>query len=137
MPKPFAITTFIWGLRVTYFVLVLSYAVTWPLRLIWFRPRPVPQAHGSLLQRIDASSFPSLHAVRGTAFWTLIAAVTWNPGVAAICALNVVLIAWTRTWLKRHHPSDVAVGMVLGVFVVLIVLWCQDVWTKIGNAVGL
>lgn len=70
-----------------------------------------------------SSSFPSGHAVRGTAIYLLIAwfvwhrwpssAVRWPVGVVAV--LLVVGIGLSRMGLGVHWPTDVVVGHLLGV----------------------
>lgn len=97
--------------------LAASHLLTYGLRLLWPRERPEIQTASTPWQRIDASSFPSLHTLRGSAFWTLVA--LYGGGWATfLIALGVIaLLIWSRVWLRRHHLSDALAGAALGLAV--------------------
>src|SRR3989338_4092187 len=46
--------------------LAIAYIVTFTIRIAYFKQRPKQQKYNTILQKIDASSFPSLHSMRAT-----------------------------------------------------------------------
>jgi membrane-associated phospholipid phosphatase len=75
------------------------------------RPKdPVPEARE--LPDPDSSSFPSGHTASGAAFSSAVgrALPTWWAPLNALAAV----IGFSRIYTGVHHPSDVAVGWVLG-----------------------
>ncbi len=93
---------------------ILVYALVVPIRLVYFRRRPDKQRHKGILSRIDASSFPSIHAARAAILGITLIYLFNNILFTIFAAIVILLAAWTRVWLKRHYASDVAVGLVLG-----------------------
>lgn len=59
-------------------------------------------------------SLPSGHAFMGTAVWFLIAAEVRRPWAWTVAGLVSVAIAVSRLYLGVHFPSDVVLGMLLG-----------------------
>lgn len=100
--------------------LALCYLATTLLRIAFFRERPDRQKYKNLLERIDASSFPSLHSMRA-AVWATTTAMFFNqPVVWLLAAAMSIAVAATRVMLGRHHRSDAAAGLVIGVFIALV-----------------
>lgn len=94
--------------------LILCYAVTTFFRLAIFRERPQKQKFKNVLERIDASSFPSLHSMRA-AVWALSAAVFFNqPFVWILAAITALSVAAARVLQKRHHLTDAMAGLIAG-----------------------
>ena len=48
--------------------IVLGYAITALLRLLFFKHRPKKEKFKNLIEKIDAATFPSLHSMRATFF---------------------------------------------------------------------
>ena len=73
------------------------------------RPRPWrPRGRG----RTRSSSFPSSHTAAGVAY--AVAAGSRAPVLAAPLGLAALAIGWSRLENRKHFPSDVAAGAVLG-----------------------
>ena len=101
---------------------IFSYLFVFPFRMAFFRERPQKRDHANWLYKIDASSFPSHHVVRGVILWLLVAnffasAILWILAVVA-----AALIAYTRITLSHHHKSDSIAGLVLGAVAFLAIL---------------
>jgi undecaprenyl-diphosphatase len=100
--------------------LKLAYAVTllfiivYAIKFVYFKKRPdVKDAGQSLLERMENSSFPSVHAARaGILFIAL-----FYQATLAILVLGIILllgVAISRVLLKRHYTTDVIAGVILG-----------------------
>lgn len=101
--------------------LVLGYAlclaITILFRLLFFRERPNKVKYSNFFSKLDASSFPSLHAMRAFFFAEVLSSFFQDPFVTIIlffCAISVGII---RVFQKRHHLSDVIVGAIIGFLV--------------------
>lgn len=103
--------------------LAACYGITACIRWCWFRPRPQPVQYHAWWQRLDASSFPSLHAMRaaflGTVFCML---ARWSWWALLITGVLTVAVAWTRVHSKRHRLVDVAAGIGMGVILAIIAM---------------
>jgi membrane-associated phospholipid phosphatase len=107
-------------------VIALCYLVTTGFRLAFFRERPEKQKYRTILQRIDASSFPSLHAMRAAAL-VFIVALFFNHWLMWLFAFMAsAAVAYSRVWLKRHHPTDVIVGTGIGFAIACVSLAFPD-----------
>jgi len=100
------------GLAILYFVVVL-------IRHVWHRDRPTPRAYTNWLERIDASSFPSLHSARSA----FLALLIWTrfPPLGGLLLVLVFLTGYSRYATKHHHVSDIVAGYALGLLVFLAV----------------
>ena len=84
------------------------------IRLIYFRDRPKKQVHSNIIERIEASSFPSLHAARSS-FMALVFITYFDILVLNIIIVIIaLLISYSRVYLKKHYWSDIFAGWLLG-----------------------
>jgi membrane-associated phospholipid phosphatase len=60
-------------------------------------------------------SFPSGHAQVSSTFWTYLARSVRQKWITVTGILVVVFVAFTRVYATVHYPTDVLVGVVLGV----------------------
>jgi len=103
--------------------LVLAYVLTFGIRTFYFRVRPDKEKYSNYLQRINASSFPSMHAMRASVFATLLVLFFQNSLLSVLFVLCALGVGVSRVLTKRHHASDVIVGWIFGVFVALFTVW--------------
>lgn len=98
---------------------VRPYAMDGPWEFLWFHPFTIAGAW---------QSFPSGHAtVTGVAVETV---RRWYPRVRWVrwgVGLTAVVVGLTRVTGRFHHPSDVVVGYVIGVWVAR---WVMDVLAR-------
>jgi len=97
--------------------LILAYVVTVIIRFVYFKRRPDKQAYKNIIEKIDASSFPSLHAMRAAVLATILSLAFNNSLLTVLFALCAIGVAVSRVMTKRHYMSDVIVGLILGVIV--------------------
>lgn len=96
------------------------------IKLIFRRPRPLSLYAASM--RLKSYSFPSGHAYgAGLGFGYLLFVASlfitgaWLWLIAVVLALGGITVAGARVYLKAHFPSDVTVGLVLGVTVIFFI----------------
>ncbi len=83
------------------------------------RPRPSHLDPGlaTLVDPLDAHSFPSGHCMTATAVGIPLSMAF--PVFASVIVLFIVLLAWSRIALGHHYPSDVLAGCALGACVAM------------------
>jgi membrane-associated phospholipid phosphatase len=88
------------------------------VRLTWFRPRPgMPRKkYRTIYERIDNSSFPSIHAARAVMISMLF--YRFVPIMLPLLVLLVAAVILSRIHFRRHDCLDllagIAIGLVLG-----------------------
>ncbi len=112
------IFTFLTGLISVSSQLLLGFLITFAvviiIRMIYFKDRPRKQPHSNFVERIDASSFPSLHAARAV-FIALVFIQHFSSRVMTVFLLAAaVLVIYSRIYLWKHDLWDVFGGIVLG-----------------------
>lgn len=85
------------------------------IRLAYFKPRPGMKSkkYNTLYDRIDNSSFPSIHVAR--AVMLSIAFFVMAPTMLPLLVLLVVAVGASRIYFKRHDMADIMVGAVIGI----------------------
>ena len=114
-----------------------GYLITVILRAVWFRQRPEAQKYRNILEKIDASSFPSLHSMRSAVFLSLLAIFFNQIALYIVFAVVILSIAWSRFWLKRHYLSDIVAGLLIGLGIAYLVAQNAGLWLAIAAAIGL
>ncbi len=79
-------------------------------------------------------SFPSGHAA--AVFGTAMAALVVEAPLGVVTTLFALAVVWARMELNRHHPSDVIVGSVIGIFFGLMTGWGAKVRRPRPRAAG-
>ena len=106
--------------------LVVIYFIIYLIRFIYFKERPDKQEHSNFLEKLEASSFPSLHAARtGFLFATFVTSSN-SISLLIVSGFLYLLVLYSRYYLKKHHFVDLVggaiIGFFLGVILMLIVL---------------
>lgn len=104
--------------------LMLSWSVGLGAKYVFQRARPVVE---DPVSQAPGYSFPSGHAVNTSAWVTVLLVLLWptmrsgavRAAAVLIGAVVVVLTAFDRMFLGVHYPSDVAVGTITGIGLVL------------------
>lgn len=81
------------------------------------KKRPDGQTHTNIIEKIDAGSFPSLHAARTLFTGLFFALLVGDLYLSVLITLLVLLIGASRVYRKRHYWIDIAGGYVLGIVV--------------------
>jgi membrane-associated phospholipid phosphatase len=70
-------------------------------------------------------SFPSGHTATAMGFYGLLALLFWKDRrylIAALCAIWVGLIGFSRIYLGVHYPSDVVASLAVGIIWIILLL---------------
>jgi len=102
--------------------LIFAFAFSFSLRLLFFRERPIKEKYHNIFGKIDASSFPSLHAMRASLLATVCALFFNNIFLYFLFAFCAIGAGYCRVIQKRHHLSDVIFGLVFGVIIGVLVV---------------
>ena len=84
------------------------------IKIVFPKKRPNGQTYTTLLEKIDAGSFPSLHASRTTLVYLTLFSNTDVIAIKIVILLIIVLVIISRILLKKHFWIDVLGGFVLG-----------------------
>ncbi len=97
--------------------LATVFIVTYSIKFFYIKPRPDfrKKKFSSLLERLNESSFPSVHAAR----ITVLSAVLYSifPQVLSLSLLLVITVACSRIMMKRHYLTDVIAGTAMGLII--------------------
>ena len=96
---------------------ILIYFATIIIRSLYFKNRPQKYPYNNLIEKLDASSFPSMHAMRTGFLASFFIAYFKNSLVSILLAVLALVILYSRMYLKKHDWNDVLAGVVLGVFI--------------------
>ena len=99
-----------------------GYAITILIRLFYFKDRPEPKRFSNIIEKIDASSFPSLHSLNATVFTVISIYFLHSIYAYILFAFYLPLILFSRYYLKKHYWIDIFFGAVFGTLIAVLVL---------------
>lgn len=99
--------------------LMFCYLLTALIRIIYFKNRPNKQNHSNIIEKIDASSFPSLHSMRIAFLGVLISLTLQNIFLSFLFFTTIIGVMISRVTLKKHYLVDVLAGAMLGVMIAI------------------
>ena len=94
---------------------VITAAIVVLIRIFYFKNRPKKETYTNFWERIDASSFPSLHTARIVFLAMLFSIHFANQYLAILCTITAVLVSYSRIYLQKHDWIDILAGIVVGV----------------------
>ncbi|MAG02056.1 hypothetical protein CMI42_01860 [Candidatus Pacearchaeota archaeon] len=95
--------------------MILIYLVAVSIRLFYFKERPKKLRYGNFIEKIDAGSFPSIHAARAVFLFLFLTGLVFADRMVMIFLfLVMLLIIYSRVYLKKHYWIDVICGAGLG-----------------------
>ena len=93
---------------------LITYAIILLIRAVYFRKRPNKRTYKNFIEKLDASSFPSIHASR-VAFLAGYFSYHFNQLYLTIFLIFVALLTiYSRIHLKKHDWVDLLAGIVVG-----------------------
>ena len=97
-----------------FLALIIIYFFSIILRYLFFKERPVKEKYTNLIEKIDSSSFPSLHAGRAT-LYSLFAYFNLEFKLFIFILILSLIILYSRIYLKKHYYKDILVGVLIGI----------------------
>lgn len=92
------------------------YSIGILVRILYFKERPEKKQYNNILEKIDASSFPSMHASRATILLiTLSTYFNFELKITTFLTLIWGTILYARIHKKRHDYKDIIGGTLLGI----------------------
>ncbi len=106
---------------------ISSLLIMFGMKRVFGRPRPGDQ----LLEQATNFSFPSGHALMSVTFYGLLAYMAWhaikNPMlrwlVIVLLVCWILLIGFSRIYLRKHYYSDVVAGYCIGFLWLIFAVW--------------
>lgn len=96
--------------------LVVIYLITFLIRLVYFKPRPRKVGYKNLLEKIDASSFPSVHVSRAVFLcFFMLFLFDLNLVIEVGIVVLMILVIYSRIYLFKHDIIDAIGGILLGI----------------------
>jgi len=94
--------------------LLLIFVSAYSIKLVYANPRPDSKKRKlpSLLERLNESSFPSVHVARISVLSVCMYSVF--PALLYLSVLLIFLVGYSRVSMKRHYVSDVVAGVAIG-----------------------
>ena len=99
--------------------LLINEALGSLIKILFPKKRPNGQSYNTILEKIDAGSFPSLHAARITLVYLTLFSASVFLSHRIIFLSIIVLVILSRVKLKKHFWTDVVGGFLMGGFI-----WC-------------
>lgn len=104
-----------------------SLALMFLLKNIFDRPRPLIP----LLEEAKGLSFPSGHALMSVTFYGLLIYIIWKTvpqkgpriTLASLLLLLILIIGFSRIYLRVHYASDVLAGFCVGFLWLVFTVW--------------
>ena len=96
------------------------------IKFFWHKPRPNAQIFVGGMEKIDAGSFPSIHAARISFIYSSLIYLQYvqNQSIvfAVVFILVILIVGYSRVFLKKHFITDVIAGYIFG-GLISFVLW--------------
>lgn len=83
------------------------------VKYLWHKPRPNGQKYKNALEKIDAGSFPSIHASRMAFVYSSLSYIQYQQGhyiYLPVFFLIILTVGYSRVFLKKHFWFDVLFG---------------------------
>ena len=76
------------------------------------------------------NSFPSGHSASAAALFLFIATLSNRSSIQVICGVMMLLVGYSRIYLYMHFPEDVFVGLIIGIFSMVLSKYFIDRWIE-------
>jgi membrane-associated phospholipid phosphatase len=98
-------------------VTIISYII----KAVFFKSRPKKQSTTTIVEKIDAASFPSVHSARITViiFWLMTYFFNWY--IITLSTIIWILVIYSRVYLKKHYWIDVIGGIIISLIINIII----------------
>ncbi len=87
------------------------------IKIVFPKTRPNGQKYHTLLEKIDAGSFPSLHSSRITLVYLTLFSATKLLSIKIVFLAIIPIVMLSRINLKKHFFTDIIGGFFIGFFI--------------------
>jgi membrane-associated phospholipid phosphatase len=101
---------------------VLTYGLTLAIRAFYYKERPSKEKYTNFIERLESSSFPSLHSMRVSAMFIIFHFYLNNIWFSLIFFSIAIAVFASRYFMKKHYLVDIFTGAVLGIVIGLVIL---------------
>jgi len=109
------------GQKLLFLQLIISFAITYALtlaiRFFYYKERPNKEKYTNFIERLESSSFPSLHSMRVSAMFIILHFYLNNYLFSLLFFGIAIAVFASRYYLKKHYAVDILGGALIGVFV--------------------
>ena len=85
------------------------------IRAFYFKERPDHQKYKSFIEKLDASSFPSVHSMRAFFLAMMLSSFLQDIFASLFFFLLAAAVAYSRIKLHKHDITDIFFGAIFGV----------------------
>jgi membrane-associated phospholipid phosphatase len=103
--------------------LILSFAIIIVIKLFYFKERPLKKEHKNLFEKIEASSFPSLHSWRIVMILVFLSYYYKSVYLTIFLGIVTVIVLFSRKYLKKHFWIDIVFGALFGLIMSWLIIW--------------
>ena len=97
--------------------IILLYILVNISRILYFKERPQKQVYSNFIEKIDASSFPSMHASRVSFLSFVLVQEVKDIYLTILFVIMSILVFYSRIYLKKHYLIDIIGGITIGIIV--------------------
>jgi len=101
--------------------LIIAYLIVIIIRLTYYKQRPNKQKYTNLLEKLDSSSFPSMHAIRIMLIGLFFIEFYKNYLIILLFLIIILMVGYSRYHLKKHYIIDILAGYITGICIFLII----------------
>lgn len=97
--------------------LIITEAACGIIKFAYPKQRPVPRPNKKFFEKYDAGSFPSIHTARITTMAVMLNNFYNDTLLLFVSTALVILVGYSRIYLKHHYFKDVAAGFAIGAII--------------------
>jgi undecaprenyl-diphosphatase len=107
-------------------VFLLNEVICSGIKYLWHKPRPNQQGFSNGFEKIEAGSFPSIHAARVAWVYGYLSLLYYPLqawGALVMFGSIILLVGYSRIFLRKHFLTDVLAGYGFGAVLNVLVAW--------------
>ncbi len=94
--------------------LLITQAICYLIKAVIHKSRPEKMEYSTLFEKIQAGSFPSVHAASIMFFGLVMISFSTSLFLKILYAALIVIVGYSRHYLKKHFAIDIVCGYALG-----------------------
>lgn len=102
---------------ILFYSLIVSYIISLSIRAIYFKDRPKKQKYNNWIDKLDASSFPSMHTMRIAILFVMFTKFFGRYDIGSLFLAMTIIVAISRSVVKKHFWTDIIAGFFFGLII--------------------